>query len=576
MKEINSAMNSKDLSMAMDSGSNYKFYRGTESPTIPRSSGNLSYTNTFSANEGQLIPCWTQHTLFSSDYKCRVSSVVRVVNPPVVPLMSRQRIYFNSFWASYSQLWKDAQIFFTKSKSSTTSPRKLIPYIALSSWKRGDLADYLGFCFDSKKDTYVRVPALKFMLYLRIYRDYFANQRFWSSELDRLIAEGDSDAQLIKNFVFPDDDSEFRIGTSAWNALTQSCIDKLFMSVQYRNWTDDYFTKAQLTPLYSDTIPSVPLLATFSSGHIEMNGEHEKLGGDKKNVSTLFDHRGTRVLGLDSSSSDFSISEFIDSFNNTAEIKLDNTSVTGLTIDAIRKCACDTAILEKMAKVNGSYKEFARVIFGETPRSSMDYTPLYIGGTYQNIEFSTVVNSSGYGVQGQLSGLGMSSGNSDIGTFHSDDFGISMTICCIMPDTYYCQGWNKTDLYMTSDDFFYPERAGLGMQPITLSEIYKTGDPINDDKVFGYQNRFDELRYRPNEVHGKVADKESESFFPYIQTRYFQSAPTLSPSFVSTQGTIPKDWLSVTEEIPYLVQVSNICEATHPVPYRAKENNLGF
>ncbi len=571
MTDINSALNTKALSMAMDSGSNYKFYRGSETPIIPRSSGNLSYTNTFSANEGELIPCWTQHTLFSSDYLCRVSSVVRVVNPPVVPLMSRQRIYFNSFWASYTQIWKDAQIFFTKSKSSTSSPNKVIPYITLSSWKRGDLADYLGLTFDSKKDTPVRVPALKFMLYLRIYRDYFSNQRFWSSELDRLIAEGDSDAKLIKNFVFPDDDSEFRIGTAAWNALTQSCIDKLFMSVQYRNWTDDYFTKAQLTPLYTNTVPSIPANIYNFDTSLEYKYDSSYSPTTQRNLSITQTTSGKEVIA----DSNKSVQSFVEAFNNSAHVVLNSANISGITMDAIRKCACDTAILEKMAKINGSYKEFARVIFGETPSSSMDYTPLYIGGTYQNIEFSTVVNSSGYGVQGQLSGLGMSSGNSDLGTFHSDDFGLAMTICCVMPDTYYCQGWNRTDLYMTSDDFFYPERAGLGMQPITMSEIYKTGT-AEDNRVFGYQNRFDELRYRPNEVHGKVADKTSESFFPYIQTRYFESAPTLSPSFISTKGTIPKDWLSATDEIPYLVQVSNVCEATHPVPYRAKENNLGF
>lgn len=565
MNEINSVMNT---------GSNYRFYRGTEKPSIPRSKADISYVNTFTANEGQLIPCWTQHTIFQSDYIYKVNSVVRVVNPPVVPLMSRQRIFFNSFWASYSQLWKDAQIFFTKSRSSTTSPKKVIPYFTLSRWKRGDLADFLGLCFNENKETPVKVPALKFMLYLRIYRDYFSNQRFWSAELDRQISSGDEDARLIKNFVFPDDDSEFRIGSDAWNALTQSCLDKLFTSVQYRNWTDDYFTKAQLTPLYADTIPEIPVSVTSSNTELVKSGrpfspDMSKTPVSVNSAATLDgDHILTIGNGVD-------IDGFVSAFNRSAYVQLKSGSVSGLTLDAIRKCACDTSILEKMAKINGSYKDFARIIFGETPKSSQDFTPTYIGGTFQNIDYSTVVNSSGFGVQGQLSGLGMSVGNSDIGTFHSDDFGLAMTICCIMPDTYYCQGWNKTDLYMTSDDFYYPERAGLGMQPILLNEIYNTG-AVGNDRVFGYQNRFDELRYRPNEVHGKVADKDSHSFFPYIQTRYFESEPTLTPSFISTQGTIPKDWLSAVDEVPYIVQVGNSCVVTQPVPYRASENNLGF
>ena len=78
-----------------DSGSNYSFYNGSPKATnLPRSVFDLSHINTLSARLGLRYPVWTQHTLPNEDYKIDVEAVARVVNPPVVPLMSKQRIFF--------------------------------------------------------------------------------------------------------------------------------------------------------------------------------------------------------------------------------------------------------------------------------------------------------------------------------------------------------------------------------------------------------------------------------------------------------------------------------------------------
>ena len=48
----------------------------------------------------------------------------------------------------------------------------------------------------------------------------------------------------------------------------------------------------------------------------------------------------------------------------------------------------------------------------------------------------------------------------------------------------------------------------------------------------GYQSRFDELRYRYNEVHGEMADNSNLTFSPYVQTRDFKCClPSLNPQF---------------------------------------------
>lgn len=145
-----------------------------------------------------------------------------------------------------------------------------------------------------------------------------------------------------------------------------------------------------------------------------------------------------------------------------------------------------------------------------------------------------------------------------------------MCLMSIMPDTYYSQGWLKEHLYRTQDDFPLPERALLGMQPVTNAEIfYDARNPNNNDILFGYQSRFDELRYRYNEVHGEIADNSNLTFSPYVQTRDFSVAPQLNPQFLTTENNIDNAWLSAPSETVFAVQVANRVNGTRALPYEA-------
>ena len=108
-----------------DKGSNYPFNKVAPKATTPRSLFDLSYLNSFTAEQGALIPFYFQHSLMNEDYTFGNEAVCRVVNPPTVPLLSRQRIYFHLYWCSYTQLWKKAQIFFDKGRLTMTPPQSI-------------------------------------------------------------------------------------------------------------------------------------------------------------------------------------------------------------------------------------------------------------------------------------------------------------------------------------------------------------------------------------------------------------------------------------------------------------------
>lgn len=637
-----------------DSGSNYSFYNGSpKANNLPRSVFDLSHINTTTARLGIRYPVWTQHTLPKEDYKIDVEAVARVVNPPVVPLMSKQRIFFHTYWMSYHQLWKQAQLFFDKGRNKkqyNESSSISIPVIKLNYWKRGSLADFLGFncanSFSENDNKTLTVPALKFMAYLRIWRDCYLNQRIYSAWLLSMISDTSQPEdwrktyQVVYDFLFPVDDADFRIGSSQWDALIKNSVamNYILTTLKYADFADDYFTRAQLSPMYvdDDDVPNIDISSgsgvfslrdtafakkypngynfgrsdtptgywsainsggssTTGTDYLALYNSYDSVKVSDRSFPTFLNNppsdvvlpqifSNVTVTGNNSQNiSSDKQTNFVDALNNTLKIDLSSSGVSGITIDAIRRCESATLILEKMAKTDGSYAQYAKAFFGERPKSAYDFRPTYVGGAYQSVVYSQVLNTTSDN-QGKVTGIGISSGSGNIGRFHSDDYGLFVTIMTITPDTYYCQGLNREDTYEVAEDFYLPERAQLGMQGVLEKEIYNQTDDKEDDnnKLFGYQNIYDELRYRANEVHGDVADVDSASgsvgasFSPYIQTRYFKSAPTLTPSFLTMEDNINNSWLSAKDEPPFIVQIANKVQAVRPVPYRAKPATFGM
>ena len=61
--------------------------------------------------------------------------------------------------------------------------------------------------------------------------------------------------------------------------------------------------------------------------------------------------------------------------------------------------------------------------------------------------------------------------------------------------------WSRSTKY----DFYWPEFAHLGEQGIKQMElIAKSNDDANNEKIFGYQERFAEYKYRQSIIAGAL------------------------------------------------------------------------
>lgn len=654
-----------------DSGSNYNYFEEPRKPRLSKSLFDLSYINSGTAEIGQLIPIYLQETVPGDEFTINCEAVLRAVNPPVVPLLSRLRVFFHFYWSSCESLWKGFPMFITKGRSGNYSIEapQVFAHFHTDSGEDGDpngtnidltpnsLFHHLGLMTSRNLQVTNSSPAsvddcstlagycngfsaMPFMMYMRIYRDYYMNQTL----VNAAAAIGDNNYLNGQDTSwFPVDDEEFRLPVNNYQGghniitpfayqdsipndpdtgdpvnvpsfLTAIGVQYRLGAWRFRNFADDYFTTARPWPQRGDeatlgvsvTDPEVYIKSTDEDG----SGVPFRLRGYGEFGSEFYFHGAEASDGSPQGMSSSAAQGYLGQLfgegvtsssdstygQNDFMLTLAQSGSLSITLSALRELNSAQRIMEKMALVDGSYGSFCVTFFGVNDPNARNFKPQYIGGCYQPITISEVLQVGGTTAtsdQGEQSGHASSYGQGNIGKFFSPSYGYIMGIMSIMPDTYYSQGVNRQFTRLTQDQWFIPERSGLSPQAILNKEIYfYQGVTHTNDDLFGYQDRYDEMRYRPNEIHGQVANPNSLSFFPYTQSRYFVNQdpavtpPTLSPEFVEigkptlgsvlTEGVmnLRKDWLTSSAEFPFIYQVANKVRAVRPLSYRHQPAEL--
>lgn len=579
---------------SFDSGSNYKFNDKLQKPQTPRSLFDLSHLSTMTIdNAGEIVPLSVLETVPGDSFELSVKSLVRVL-PQVVPLMSRQRLYIHAFYSRLSDLWPSAQVFMTKGYQGVTikampvlnADNVIIPGgptpdpndVAVTP---GSVFDYMGLPIGM---TYTNlyeagINALPFMMLHRIYRDYFLKRNFYMSSREWL----------------PDDDHDFMINdTGRIISDPDFTVLPRFGTKFYRNYPDDYFLSAFPSPQRGET-PTLDFGLSVDDVNVGIN-----VDGEFRSVNQRFyrnSGNGNMAAALSGNSDPYnlaphllSISDGRYSFpyvgtgigladdgdpNNPENMysyvanMSDLVARSTISLNQLRELSSQQQILEKMARTDGSYGEFGLTFFGRQSKSAIDYRPLYIGGTYQPISFTEVLQTTPTDDSplGTYAGHGMSYDSSGyIGRVDCDDYGYIMLVASFMPDIYYSQGLDRLWTRSLQSDMYLPERSRLGMREILNKELYFSGSLSQDNGLFAYQTPFDEFRYKPSVIHGKIADPNSEDFYPYTQARHFDSLPTYSASF-GVADDVRKDYLAAYNEHAYICQFSIGCRAVRPIPY---------
>ena len=141
--------------------------------------------------------------------------------------------------------------------------------------------------------------------------------------------------------------------------------------------------------------------------------------------------------------------------------------------------------------------------------------------------------------QGNLAAIG-TAGFSDAGFTKSfTEHGVLIGFVNARADLTYQQGLNKMFSRSTRYDFYFPALAQIGEQAVLSKEIYADGSSADND-VFGYQERWAEMRYKPSLVTTVFRSASPQPLDAWHLALDFDSRPLLNDAFIQDDAPLDR------------------------------------
>lgn len=200
-----------------------------------------------------------------------------------------------------------------------------------------------------------------------------------------------------------------------------------------------------------------------------------------------------------------------------------------------------------------------------TPDSTLDRAE-FIGGSMQPIVVSEVAQTSEStqsSPQGTLAGKGTSYNSNRGFRMFFTEHGIVFGICSALVRANYWQGIPKIFSRMQRDEYYWPEFANLGEEPVYTKEIYADATEVSEDDVFGYVPRYSDLKSAVGEVHGDM--RSSLSF--WTQTREFANKPELNREFLFADPSLSPFAVQSLYSDPIILTIQFNVKASRLMPF---------
>ena len=253
----------------------------------------------------------------------------------------------------------------------------------------------------------------------------------------------------------------------------------------------------------------------------------------------------------------------------------------GATINDLRLNIQIQKLYELDARAGTRYKESVLSHFGVGNNDGVLQEPQFLGGRRVplNIQGIAQTSSDTYNVQdddftnllGQFSGTSISSGFSGYSkSFTEHGFVIGVAVIRYLHT--YQQGierfWSRTGRLSYYDPLF----SHLGEQAVYKKELDATHTGYDD--VFGYQEAFADLRYRPALITGNLNMTRNTKQFAQLWHfgDFYVSSPILGPTFINENADNVLRTIGITEdasnnyETPFIVDFYHKVKAIRVLP----------
>lgn len=591
-----------------------KIYTTIPAPRVPRNTFNRSHPNTLSMQFQRVTPTLLEEIYPGDMFRCSPEVFARL-QPLVAPVMNNMKISQHLFYVPLRTVTNHYAEFMFGNRMGTYD--EVLPYVhtgfffvlvdALRDAAEYAMAaevirllDFIGLPFRYSSSTTAsafvsswltdswnvkvaggnpegvdptvmsgfRINLCPFFAYQKIVSEYFRDENVEDDPFEVFIELTDQDP-----FDWTGD-----VSTTLGDLITSSGEDvvaSLFV-LRRRAWQHDRFTSS--LP-FAQRGPDVLLPI---SGQADVTYKQGWLLGDVtppnsqkvivasgnplvESASTLVKQASGANLQMQGAPSLSSVTPAAIDPNGSLEVDFANAGLT-TTINDFRTAERVQRFFENDARGGVRPNEGTLSHFGiRTPDASLDRAE-FLGGSMQPIVVSEVAQTSestDTSPQGTLAGKGTSYKSHAGFRMFFTEHGFVFNLTSALVRANYWQGIPKVFSRMQRDEYYWPEFANLGEEPVFTKELYADSSVVSEDSVFGYVPRYSDLKTAQGEVHG---DMRSSLAF-WTQVREFSNRPELNREFLFADPDLSPFAVQSLYSDPIIVTIQFHVKASRLMPF---------
>lgn len=519
-------------------------------------------------DSGKLIPFYVDEVLPGDTFSVDTSAIIRMTTPKY-PVMDDAFIDFYYFYCPNRILWDNFKQFMGEVEETPWMPKQeySVPKIVINGKEKSpepyedSILDYMGIPTKVKK--VFKVNALPIRAYVKIWNEFFRDEN-----VDNAATIKTDDASIDYQDGNESEDNTDDILKKAIGGGRCLPVNKFH----------DYFTSCLPYPQRGPEV-TLPMQGNAPVGMYKndsltefgtINGNSEIFLNQALNGSALapkisnsFKEGARRALVTGSTNPTTQVSD-------AAYLAANLGETTATTINDLRKAVAVQQYYEALARGGSRYREQVQALWDVVISDKTVQIPEYLGGGRYHVNMNQIVQTSGQQSStdtpiGETGAMSVTPVNESSFTKSFEEHGFIIGVCCVRHNHSYQQGlerlWSRTDRL----DYYVPQFANLGEQPVKKKEIMLTGE-ASDEETFGYQEAWADYRMKPNRVSSKMRSNATGTLDFWHYADNYKSVPTLSQGWMAERKTEIARTLIVQDEPQFFGAIRVANKTTRRMP----------
>ena len=481
-------------------------------------------------DSGKLIPFYVDEVLPGDTFEVNTTAIIRMTTPKY-PVMDDAFIDFYYFYCPNRILWDNFKYFMGEVEATPWMPKKeyATPKIVINGTEsvpkpnEKSVLDYMGVPTKIKKPFMIN--ALPIRAYVKIWNEFFRDEN-----VDNIATLKTDDSSVV--YEFGNEDWVQEAENNAYKGGNLLPVNKFH----------DYFTSCLPYPQRGPEV-TVPLNGNAPVG-LYKDSKLEEFGTANGNNQIYFNQSVTsgsvpgilNSLAGDRNSLVEGSSDKTNNVTDLAYLGANLSAVTATTVNELRNAIAVQQYYEALARGGSRYREQVQALWNVVISDKTVQVPEYLGGGRYHVNMNQIVQTSGQQTStdtpiGETGAMSVTPVNESSFTKSFEEHGFVIGVCCVRHNHSYQQGlerfWSRSDRL----DYYVPQFANLGEQPVKKKEIMLTGD-ATDEETFGYQEAWADYRMKPNRVSGLMRSNATGTLDFWHYADNYKTVPTLSQDWM--------------------------------------------